>query len=139
MQDADLKTAIQGDSSNNGSFTINGVAISYNTSSDSIQNVLDRINSSSAGVTATFDSQNGRFVLTNNTTGNVGISMQDETGNFLAATGLASGQFASGQNLLYTLNGGSQVTDQPVEYHLQRQLRHRRSYCHRHASQQRSR
>jgi flagellar hook-associated protein 2 len=108
MQDADLKTAVQGDSSNNGSFTINGVSISYNTSSDSIQNVLDRINGSSAGVTASFDSQNNRFVLTNNTTGNVGISMDDVTGNFLAATGLSSGTTVSGQNLLYTLNGGTQ-------------------------------
>ena len=108
MQDADLKTAVQGDSSNNGSFTINGVSISYNTSSDSIQNVLDRINSSSAGVTASFDSQNNRFVLTNNSTGNVGISMQDVTGNFLAATGLSGGTTVSGQNLLYTLNGGTQ-------------------------------
>ncbi len=108
MQDADLKTAIQGDSSNIGSFVINGVTINYNTSSDSIQNVLDRINSSSAGVTASFDSQNNRFVLTNNSTGNVGISMQDVTGNFLDATGLSSGQTVNGKNLLYKLNGGTQ-------------------------------
>ena len=108
MQDADLKTAVQGDSDHQGSFTINGVTISYNTSSDSIQNVLNRINDSGAGVTASFDSQNNRFVLTNNTTGNVGISLQDVTGNFLAATGLSSGQPVSGQNLLYKLNGGTQ-------------------------------
>ena len=113
MQDSDLKTAIHGDTSSQGnadqgSFTINGVTINYDTSSDSIQNVLDRINSSGAGVTATFDSQNDRFVLTNNTTGNVGISMQDVTGNFLAATGLSAGQLISGKNLLYTLNGGTQ-------------------------------
>jgi flagellar hook-associated protein 2 len=108
MQDADLKTTVRGDSSNNGSFTINGVTISYNTSSDSIQNVLSRINNSSAGVTASFDSQNNRFVFTNNSTGNVGISMQDMTGNFLAATGLSTGQTVSGQNLLYKLNGGTQ-------------------------------
>ncbi len=108
MQDADLKTAVQGDSSNNGSFTINGVSISYNTSSDSIQNVLNRINTSGAGVTASFDSQNNRFVLTNNSTGNVGVSMQDVAGNFLAATGISSGTTVSGQNLLYTLNGGTQ-------------------------------
>jgi flagellar hook-associated protein 2 len=109
MQDADLKTAVQGDSSHLGSFTINGVSISYNTSSDSIRNVLNRINSSGAGVTASFDSQNNRFVLTNNTTGNVGISMQDVTGNFLAATGLSSGQTVNGQNLTYKLNGGAQT------------------------------
>jgi len=112
MEDADLRTAIQGDSSNNGSFTINGVTISYNTSTDSIQNVLDSINNSSAGVTASYDVQNNRFVLTNNTTGNVGISMQDAAGsNFLAATGLATssgGKTVLGSNLTYTLNGGTQ-------------------------------
>ena len=76
---------------------------------DSIQNVLDRINNSSAGVTATYDTLNNRFTLTNNSTGDVGISMQDVTGNFLAATGLSSGTLTRGQNLLYTLNGGSQT------------------------------
>ena len=109
IQDADLTTAITDGGSGQGAFTINGVTINFSASSDSIQNVLDRINSSSAGVTATFDSQNGRFLLTNKSTGNVGISMNDVTGNFLEATGLSSGQFVSGQNLLYKLNGGSQV------------------------------
>jgi flagellar hook-associated protein 2 len=38
----------------------------------------------------------------------VGISVQDVTGNFLAATGLSSGSLQHGKNLLYTLNGGTQ-------------------------------
>jgi len=114
MQDADLKTAVHGDTSgqgnsNQGSFTINSVTINYDITSDSIQNVLNRINTSGAGVTASFDSQNNRFELTNNSTGNVGISMQDVTGNFLDATGLSAGQTVSGQNLTYKLNGGSQT------------------------------
>jgi flagellar hook-associated protein 2 len=108
MTGADLSTAITDGGSGNGEFTINGVAINYDASSDSIQNVLDDINSSAAGVTANYDSINDRFTLTNNTTGDVGISMQDVTGNFLAATGLSSGTLQSGQNLLYTLNGGTQ-------------------------------
>jgi flagellar hook-associated protein 2 len=108
MSDADLKTAITDGGSGQGAFTINGVTINYNASTDSIQDVLDRINSSGAGVTASFDVQNNRFVLTNNSTGDVGISVQDVTGNFLTATGLAAGTLVRGQNLLYTLNGGSQ-------------------------------
>jgi len=109
MTQANLTQAITGDPvTGNGSFTINGVTINYNVNDDSIQNVLDRINSSSAGVTASFDSINKRFVLTNNSTGNVGISLQDNTGNFLQATGLSGGQFVSGQNLLYTLNNSNQ-------------------------------
>jgi len=70
--------------------------------------VLSSINGSGAGVTATYDSINNRFLLTNNTTGDVGISAQDVTGNFLTATGLATGTLQHGTNLLYTLNGGSQ-------------------------------
>ncbi len=108
MTGADLSTAITDGGSGQGQFTINGVAISYDASTDSIQNVLDKINSSAAGVTASYDTINNRFVLTDNTTGDVGISMQDVTGNFLAATGLSSGTLQSGKNLLYSLNGGTQ-------------------------------
>jgi flagellar hook-associated protein 2 len=108
LSDSDLATAVTDGGSGNGEFTINGVAINYNASSDSIQNVLDRINSSTAGVTATYDTLNNRFTLTNNSTGDLGISMQDVTGNFLATTGLSGGTLSRGQNLLYTLNGGAQ-------------------------------
>jgi flagellar hook-associated protein 2 len=111
MTDSDLATPVSDGGSGNGAFTINGVTINYNASTDSIQNVLDRINSSSAGVTAAYDTVNNRFELTNNSTGNVGISMQDVpgSGNFLAATGLSSGTLISGKNLTYTLNNSSQT------------------------------
>ncbi len=108
MSGADLAAAISDGGSGAGQFTINGVPISYNASSDSIQNVLDRINNSTAGVNAAYDSVNDRFTLANKTAGDVGISLQDATGNFLAATGLAGGTLQHGQNLLYSLNGGSQ-------------------------------
>jgi flagellar hook-associated protein 2 len=108
MSDSDLATAITDGGSGQGEFTINGVTFTYNASTDNIQDVLNEINDSSAGVTASYDTVNNRFVLTNNTTGDVGISMQDVTGNFLAATGLSGGTLQHGQNLLYTLNGGSQ-------------------------------
>ena len=48
-------------------------------------------------------------MLTNNSTGNMGISVQDVSGNFLAATGLSNGTLTTGQNLTYTLNGGTQT------------------------------
>ena len=108
MTDADLATPISDGGSGQGEFTINGVAINYDASTDSIQNVLDSINNSAAGVTASYDSVNDRFTLTNNTTGNVGISVKDVTGNFLQATGLSGGTLEGGKNLLYTLNGGTQ-------------------------------
>ncbi|HEX3624953.1 MAG TPA: flagellar filament capping protein FliD [Verrucomicrobiae bacterium] len=108
MSNADLATPITDGGSGQGAFAINGVTINYNASTESIQDVLNNINSSTAGVTASYDSINNRFVLTNNTTGDVGVSMQDVTGNFLAATGLSGGTLQHGKNLLYTLNGGTQ-------------------------------
>jgi flagellar hook-associated protein 2 len=108
MADADLSTAITDGGNGQGEFTINGVAINYDASTDSIADVLSSINNSAAGVTANYNSINNSFTLTNNTTGDVGISMQDVTGNFLQATGLSSGTLQSGTNLLYKLNGGTQ-------------------------------
>jgi len=108
MSSADLKTPITGDSSGNGEFMINGVTFDYNTNTDSIQDILDNINESTAGVSAAYDPNNNQFVLTNTSTGDVGIALQDLSGNFLAATGLSDGTLAHGQNLVYTLNGGTQ-------------------------------
>jgi flagellar hook-associated protein 2 len=107
MSSAGLSTAVTDGGSGAGAFTINGVTINYDASTDSISDVLNSINSSKAGVTASYDNLANRFVLTNNSTGAVGISAQDVTGNFLAATGLAGGTLSEGNNLLYTVNGNS--------------------------------
>jgi flagellar hook-associated protein 2 len=107
MSDANLKTAITGDSSGDGSFTINGVSFSYNINNDTIQDILDNINASNAGVSASYNSNENCFVLRNTSTGDTGISMADVTGNFLGATGLSSGKLTEGNNLIYTINGSS--------------------------------
>ncbi len=109
---ANLSTTITDGGSGAGEFMINGVAISFNSSTDAMTDVLQRINDSGAGVTATYDSVNDRFQLTNKTTGDVGISLQDVTGNFLAATGLSSGTLQRGTNLQYTINNGGVLTSQ---------------------------
>lgn len=108
LNSAGLNTTITDGGSGNGSFTINGVTINYNASTDALTDVINRVNSSGAGVTMSYDTLNNRFNLVNNTTGDVGISLQDNTGNFLAATGLSSGSLTAGKNLLYTLNGSAQ-------------------------------
>jgi flagellar hook-associated protein 2 len=112
MANAHLAAMVTDGGSGSGEFTINGVSISYSVAADSIQNVVDRINNSAAGVTASYDTINNRFVLTNKTTGDSGVSMQDVTGNFLSAVGLSGGILQHGSNLLYTLNGGAQLTSQ---------------------------
>jgi flagellar hook-associated protein 2 len=114
MADSGSRTAITDDGSGAGEFKINGVSIAYDASTDSIQNVLDRISSSSAGVTATYDSINDRVVLTNKMAGDIGIVLEEVSGkgNFLTATGLLSGTLAHGQNLTYSVNGGPQLISQ---------------------------
>ena len=109
---ANLATAISDGGSGSGEFKINGVSIAFNASTDSVANVLSRINGSAAGVTASYDSINDRFVLTSKATGDMDITLQDVTGNFLAATGLSTSTLAHGKNLLYTVDGGDQLVSQ---------------------------
>jgi flagellar hook-associated protein 2 len=111
---ANLRTAIQDDGGGDGEFTVNGVLIKYNASTDNIQNVLDRITNSTAGVAASYDSRNNTFVLTDKATGDIGISVQDVAGNgnFAAATGLAGGTLQHGQNLVYSINNGPSLASQ---------------------------
>ncbi len=105
-----FSTAIADGGSGAGQFKINGVAIAFDAGSDSLKNVLDRINASAAGVTASYDPVNDRLSLTNKVTGDLGIGLEDVTGNFLAATGLGGGSLTRGKNLSYTVNGGGTLT-----------------------------
>ena len=109
---SNLATAITDGGSGQGAFDINGVTINFDSSTDSVNDILQSINNSAAGVTATYDGANNRFVLTNNNTGNVGMTMQDVTGNFLAATGLSSGTLQAGTNLQYSINGSKPMTSE---------------------------
>jgi flagellar hook-associated protein 2 len=107
---ANLATTISDGGSGNGAFTINGVTINFNAGTDSLANVIQRINSSAAGVIASYDPLNDRVSLTDRNTGDVGISVQDVTGNFVAATKLSSGTLQRGKNLIYTINSGDPLT-----------------------------
>lgn len=109
---SNLATAITDGGSGSGQFLINGVAINFDASTDGINDILSKIDNSGAGVTATYDAVNKNFVLTDNTPGDVGISVQDVTGNFLAATGLAAGTLQRGNNLQYNINSGGTLTSE---------------------------
>lgn len=109
---ANFSTAVTDGGSGAGAFKINGVSIAFNAATDSVNAVLTRINNSGAGVTATYDTLNDRFVMTNKTTGDVGVAMEDVTGNFLAATGLSGGTLQRGQNLVYSVNGSDPIVSQ---------------------------
>ena len=86
LSSANFNTTLVG---NSGSFRVNGETISWS-SSDTVGAVLASISQSGAGVVASYDGVNDRFLLTNNTTGDIGISLEDVQGNFLQAAKLSS-------------------------------------------------
>lgn len=95
-----------------GEFKVNGVSMVFDSANDSLTNVLDRINNSTAGVSASYDSVNDRVVLTNRATGDIGVAVEDVTGNFTIATGLRAGVLQHGKNLLYSVNGSGTLASQ---------------------------
>ncbi len=92
-----------------GAFTVNGVEITYNTSTDSLKTVLARINASDAGVTASYDASVDRVVLTNKNTGDTGIFLNEAPGGLLSALGLNSSTVERGKNALYTVDDGPEL------------------------------
>jgi flagellar hook-associated protein 2 len=105
LAEANLATAIAPGSGGTGMFRINGVEIAW-TESDTMDAVLQRINASAAGVTASYDAVQDRFQLVNRSTGDLGMGLEDVEGNFLAATGMTGGSLQRGTDLLYTIDGG---------------------------------
>ena len=106
---ANLKTLVSDGGSGAGKFKVNGVEFSFNASTNTMVDMLSAINNSTAGVTASYDSLNDRFIFTNKTTGDLGVALEDVTGNFLSATGVSGGTLTRGKDLQYNLNGGSEV------------------------------
>ncbi|MFO1450515.1 MAG: flagellar filament capping protein FliD [Opitutaceae bacterium] len=107
-----LRSAITAvDGTGNGAFTVNGVSIAYNINTDSLSTVMSRINSSAAGVTAAYDTLNDRMILTNKTTGDLGLNISESTGGLVDALGLGGTSVLNrGLNARYTVNGGAEVT-----------------------------
>jgi flagellar hook-associated protein 2 len=108
LANSGLATPVSG----TGSFTLNGATINYDADADTVSALLARINKSAAGVTAAYDAANDRVTLTNNSTGDSGMSLTDGSG-LLAALGVTAGAgatFTRGKNALFTVNGGPTLT-----------------------------
>ena len=75
-----------------GNFTINGVSISVSATGDNLASVLAKINTSNAGVIATYNAQTGGISLTNKSSGaqSIIVGSSSDTSNFLTAVGLTS-------------------------------------------------
>lgn len=79
-----------------GSFTINGQAIAVDVDADSIETIIDRINSANAGVTAQYDANADEIVLTGTTSSEDDIDVANDTTGFAALAGLVSSNTVRG-------------------------------------------
>jgi flagellar capping protein FliD len=102
-------------------FRINGTVITWDATTDTINSLVSRINSSGAGVLASFDTLTGKMSLQNRTTGATGITIDDNYGNgnydltdalkLTTNGGNADAPVTSlGQNARYSINGGAVQT-----------------------------
>ncbi len=69
-----------------GSFKINGVTIDWDAGEDTLNEVISRINSSDANVTAFYDDSLDKVMITANETGSDEIQFEDIEGSFLGDT-----------------------------------------------------
>lgn len=84
-----------------GDFTINGTTFTFDPDTQSLNDVLAQINSSGAGVTATYDPVEDKVTLENDTPGDTSIinfGASEDTSNFLTAIGLMGAQQSTGGN-----------------------------------------
>ncbi|MEO6994233.1 MAG: flagellar filament capping protein FliD, partial [Lacunisphaera sp.] len=104
-----LKTPITAvDGTGNGSFTVNGVSVAYNVNTDSLSAILQRINQSGAGVTASYDGVADRVVIANAATGDTGIAVSEASGGLMDALGLSNpAALVHGMNAQFSINGGA--------------------------------
>ena len=90
-------------------FTINGVQIDYDIATDSLNDVISRINGSSAGVTALYNAADDRLEFAQTATGSLEITLADDGagGDFLSKMGLLAATQTLGDNAEYSVNGGA--------------------------------
>lgn len=87
-----------------GSFTINGVTISYS-GTDTLNDVINRVNSSNAGVQMAYDANLDKITVnTTNTGQSAKISFGNDTGNFLSEFKLSTTS-ATGQDAKVVMDG----------------------------------
>jgi flagellar hook-associated protein 2 len=89
-----------------GTFKINGVSITVDPTTDSMIDVVQRINDSDAQVSASYDSATDSLRFTAKTLGSRTINFEAGTSNFLTATNLAAATQTAGSDVQFTVNGG---------------------------------
>ncbi len=91
-----------------GTFSVNGVAITIDPSSDTILDVIGAINESEAGVTASYDTATDTIRVVSNTLGSptIRFGSAGDTSNFLDLVNLDTAVQTAGVDSKFTVNGG---------------------------------
>ena len=95
--------------SGSGTITINGVAISFDADSESMNALMTRVNESAANVTMTYDSSADQFRIVNNSTGALEMPVIDSDNGLMAELGL-DGYATVGQDLRFSIDGGATLS-----------------------------
>lgn len=74
-----------------GTFEVNGIQISYDTTKDSMESIVTRINQSNSGVIAAIDPYNRFTLRAEKDEGYIIKSLEDTSGNFLEEMGVLNG------------------------------------------------
>jgi flagellar hook-associated protein 2 len=95
-----------------GSFTLNGVVIDFDKTTDSLRTLIDRVENSASGMRLVYDKLADQFRFENKETGNLGFTLEDTSGGLLAALGLVGGGALTtlGDNAAFSVNGGVTIT-----------------------------
>lgn len=99
---------------NSGNLTINNYTIAVDVTKDSLQDVINRINSSAAGVTAFYDTATDTVSFASKTTGSQLINFGLDTTGLLGALKVNPGAQAAGNQASITVNGTTITRDSNV-------------------------
>jgi len=103
-----------------GTFTINGVSIYVDTSVDTIQTVIDKVNKSGANVTMSYDSTSDKVKLKSNTIDPITVGSASDTSNLLVAFNLTDDSTVEktigeeGSRAVFTVDGTTYIRDTNV-------------------------
>ena len=103
LHEMNFDTALE--STDSGSFKINGVTITWDAGEDTLNTVITEINNSAANVTAFYDDTLDRLVITSDTAGSEAIEWEDVEGSLLGSVLKFDGVTQSiGDNAIFTIN-----------------------------------
>jgi flagellar hook-associated protein 2 len=100
-----------------GTFSINGIEISVDHTVDNMQDIMERISSSDAQVLASYDSTTDTIRVESQVLGSrtVRFGGTGDTSNFLSVMALDTAVQAAGQDTLFSINGGAELTRNSTE------------------------